>query len=89
VYRYANRGRQVMFSAPGVQVDVASPAGGYSTQSGTSLASPFVAALLAETTAAGSPSSAAAVASLQATALDLGDRDYDEIYGYGLARRKH
>jgi minor extracellular protease Epr len=89
VYRYANRGRQVMFSALGVQVAVATPGGGFSTQSGTSLASPRVAALLGETIAAGSLSSAAAVESLQTAALDLGDSHYDEVYGYGLVRRKY
>ncbi|HUF74560.1 MAG TPA: S8 family serine peptidase [Gammaproteobacteria bacterium] len=87
VYRYANRGRQVMFSAPGVRIPVASPSGGFSTQSGTSLAAPLVAALIAESMAAGPFSSAEALQRFQETALDLGERAYDEIYGYGLVRR--
>ena len=89
VYRYANRGRQVMFSALGVQVRAASPSGGFSSQSGTSLAAPLVAALIAESMATERSSSAEALERFQATALDLGERDYDEIYGYGLARRMH
>lgn len=87
IYRYANRGRQVMFSALGVQVRVASPSGGFNAESGTSLASPLVAELVAESMAGESQSSAEAIENLQATALDLGARDYDEIYGFGLVRR--
>jgi subtilisin family serine protease len=87
IYRHANRGRQVMFSALGVQVKVASPSGGFSTQSGTSLAAPWVAALIAESMAAEARSFADALEGLRATAVDLGERDYDEIFGYGLARR--
>lgn len=87
IYRYANRGRQVMFSAPGVEVEVASPTGGFTTQSGTSLAAPYVAALIAETMAARGWSSVDALNELKATAIDLGERHYDEIFGFGLVHR--
>jgi subtilisin family serine protease len=87
IYRYANRGRQVMFAAPGVRVGVAAPAGSYAVKSGTSLAAPFVAALIAESIAARQWSAAEALHSLKATAVDLGDPQFDEIFGYGLVGR--
>jgi hypothetical protein len=87
IYRYANRGRQVMFAAPGVQVRVAAPAGTYAVKSGTSLAAPFVAALVAESIAARQWSAAEALHSLTATAVDLGEPHFDEIFGYGLVGR--
>lgn len=87
VYRYANRGRQVMFSALGVQVRVASSSGGFVIQSGTSFAAPLVAAVLAQCMAREAWSGVEALEHLTATAIDLGDPDYDEIYGYGLLGR--
>jgi subtilisin family serine protease len=87
IYRYANRGRQVMFAAPGVQVRVAAPAASYAVKSGTSLAAPVVAALMAESIAARQWSAAEALHSLKATAADLGEPHFDEIFGYGLVGR--
>ena len=44
LYRWANRGEQVMFASNGVTVPVAHPDAGMVADSGTSLASPVVAA---------------------------------------------
>jgi hypothetical protein len=87
IYRYANRGRHVTFSAPGVQVRVAAPAGRYSTQSGTSLAAAYVAALIAETMTERAWSSTEALHHLKLTAADLGEPHFDEIFGFGLVHR--
>ncbi len=83
IYRYAGRGRHVMFAARGVDVDVAATAGGHGRLSGTSMAAPRVAVALAEAVARGH-SPAAALEALKAAAVDLGEPDFDEIYGFGL-----
>jgi len=85
VYRYANRGRQVAFSAPGVDVRVADASGGYRTDAGTSLAAPIVTAILARR-GGGAGFPAATIEALKADALDLGPPGFDEIYGFGLVR---
>lgn len=83
VYRYANRGPQVMFAAPGVGVGVAVSGGAYGTQTGTSMAAPYAAAAVVRALAHGrSPQTA--LAALEAAAVDLGPRNYDDIYGFGL-----
>ncbi len=85
IYLYANRGPQVMFAAPGVGVRVARSGGGYVNESGTSMAAPRAAAVLARVLAG--PRAAApaqALASLRATAIDLGPAGYDTTFGHGL-----
>ncbi|MBN1237007.1 MAG: S8 family serine peptidase, partial [Gammaproteobacteria bacterium] len=84
VYPFANRGRQVMFAAPGVAVEVARSGGGYGTETGTSMAAPYAAAVIARSLRGGIRAADEALAALQATAVDLGDKDFDEIYGFGL-----
>lgn len=84
VYHYANRGRQVMFAAPGVDVPIARSRGGYGKQSGTSMAAPYAAAMIARSLAANATPPGRVLASLKAAAVDLGDKDFDEIYGFGL-----
>jgi subtilisin family serine protease len=85
IYRYANRGRQVTFAAPGVKVRVARSAGGYGVDSGTSLAAPYAAAIVASSLALKAQLPAdEVVAALESAAIDLGDQDFDEVFGYGL-----
>jgi subtilisin family serine protease len=70
----------------GVDVVAAGPAGP-ATYSGTSFASPYVAALAALDYRSLDPQKAPAVKEgLRENALDLGKPGRDEIYGFGLAR---
>jgi subtilisin family serine protease len=86
VYRRANRGPHVQLAAMGVDVVAAGPAGP-TTYSGTSFASPYVAALAATEYRTLDPLKVLAVKeTLQKDALDLGAPGRDEIYGFGLAR---
>jgi subtilisin family serine protease len=85
IYRYANRGRHVTFAAPGVRIKVADSDGGYATQSGTSMAAPYAAAIIAQARAGqAGPSNSGVLATLKATAIDLGAKDFDDVFGYGL-----
>ncbi len=85
VYRRANRGDHVDFSAPGVDVLAAIPGGGYATVSGTSFAAPFVTALIAAREAART-SGADVETEMRRVAVDLGREGFDPVYGYGLAQ---
>jgi subtilisin family serine protease len=86
VYRRASRGSHVELAAMGVDVIAAAPSG-VATYSGTSFASPYVAALAALEYPTLDPQKASAVKeSLRENALDLGKPGRDEIYGFGLAR---
>jgi subtilisin family serine protease len=85
IYRYASRGRQVTFAAPGVRIKVAQSDGGYGTETGTSMAAPHAAAIIAQSMAARAAQPAEAVlSSLEAAAIDLGDEDFDDVFGFGL-----
>ena len=85
IYRYANRGPHVAFAAPGVDVRVARSGGGYRELSGTSIAAPHAAAAIARAFASRAGASPAAlVAELKRTALDLGAKDFDPVFGFGL-----
>jgi hypothetical protein len=86
VFRRANRGTHVEFAAVGVDVLAAAP-GGLSTYSGTSFASPYIAALAAMDYRSLDAQKALAVREgLRSNALDLGEPGRDEVYGFGLAR---
>jgi subtilisin family serine protease len=86
VYRRATRGSYIELAAMGVDVIAAGPAGP-ATYSGTSFASPYVAALAAMEYRSLDPQKALAVKeTLRENALDLGKPGRDEIYGFGLAR---
>jgi Subtilase family len=85
VYRYANRGRYITVSARGVDVTAAAPGGGTSSYSGTSFATPHIAAWMAR--CAKSLSAATrqkCVAALAKNAKDLGAPGKDEVYGLGF-----
>jgi subtilisin family serine protease len=86
----AARGPQVMFAAPGADVVVATPGGGHASARGTSYAVPFVARLLAQRLEQPDRERAqAAVTQLAASAIDLGERGRDAVYGYGLVGLTH
>lgn len=85
VYRYANRGVHVDFSARGVAVTAIDAKGAVRDATGTSFAAPVIAARLAGQLRA--PDSAAAqkaIRALEAEARDLGPPGRDPIYGAGL-----
>ena len=81
VYFRANRGAYIDFAAPGVAIRHASSGGGFDQSSGTSYAVPFVTAAVAVLLDRQGPGDT--VASLRANAIDLGDPDFDEVFGYG------
>ncbi len=81
----AERGPQVKFAAPGADMAAACPPRGYVTVRGTSFAAPIVAGLLA--LELGQPDAGAAqqaVADLARSAVDLGSKGPDKVYGNGL-----
>ena len=85
VYRYASRGPHVRFAAPGVDVRVAKSGGGYRAMTGTSVAAPHAAAVIASTVASRAGATPAAVlAELERAAHDLGAKDFDSVFGFGL-----
>lgn len=85
IYRYANRGNHVDFSARGVNVPAINARGETVAATGTSFAAPVVAARLATRLRSVDPAAArAAIAALEAEAQDLGAPGRDTIYGSGL-----
>lgn len=84
VYRRANRGPQVAFSAPGVRVRAAQPDGSMRRETGTSMAAPVAAAIIASELAPDAIERDAVIRRLERNALDLGDPGIDEVYGHGL-----
>lgn len=85
VYRYANRGRHVDFSARGVAVAAIDAAGQTRDATGTSFAAPVIAARLAsQLRSPDIAASARAIRTLEAQARDLGPPGRDPIYGAGL-----
>jgi subtilisin family serine protease len=81
----AGRGAQVDFAAPGMDFSAATPEGAYSRVRGTSYAAPIVAGLAAShISAPNSEAAERAQQSLRATAVDLGARGVDRVYGAGL-----
>lgn len=86
IFRRAVQGGQVDFAAPGVSVRGANGGdAGESLYSGTSFATPYVAAQIALSLKRPNPSmAAAAVQSLTSRARDLGVPGRDDIFGFGL-----
>ena len=79
LYRWANRGAYVDVAALGVGVDVAVPGGGWTRDSGTSLAAPVVSAVLAGT-ASDEPPNARLLARVALPASG----NAPELYGAGI-----
>lgn len=86
VYRLANRGDHVDFAAPGVNVRHASEQDGFAASSGTSIAAPFVTAVLAASCNADGKLSTKQLSALADNAKDLGRKGFDPVYGNGLIR---
>ncbi|HSD68012.1 MAG TPA: S8 family serine peptidase [Woeseiaceae bacterium] len=84
VFLYANRGEHVDFAALGVDVKVADSEGSWRLESGTSMASPHVAVVVAKTMHADRMTLAALLAALTASAEDLGKDGFDSTFGHGL-----
>jgi len=82
VYRYANHGRYIAVAAQGVGVQAARAEGGFARFTGTSFASPLVAARLARCRAAGA-SALVCKEQMMKSARDLGTPGFDETYGNG------
>ncbi|MEZ5743174.1 MAG: S8 family serine peptidase [Sphingomonadaceae bacterium] len=82
IYRYANHGRYITVAARGVGEPAANSKGGISRFSGTSFATPHVAAWMARCLERGSATGCAR--SLRERARDLGEPGYDPVYGHGL-----
>ena len=81
----ANRGAHLLLTAPGVDILVAAPKGGYDLTSGTSVAAAEVSgivALLVEKRGRLTPAEARRI--LAETAIDLGAKGRDPIFGAGL-----
>jgi hypothetical protein len=83
VYRYANRGKYISVSAPGVGVIAAYTRGGMARFTGTSFAAPYIAGWIARCRSAGA-AAASCNASMRKSSRDLGATGFDEVYGYGL-----
>ena len=82
---FSATGGAVELAAPGVLINSAALGGGYTTMSGTSMASPHVAGVAALLIAAGFEPSQVRPR-LQSTAEDLGASGLDTFYGHGLVR---
>lgn len=84
VFRRANRGRYLDFSAPGVGILHYTPAGKLGTSTGTSIAAPFAAAAISLAKGNSHKVSAKALRETQGNAIDLGVPGRDSVYGFGL-----
>ena len=82
---FSNTGSYVSLSAPGVNILSTVLGGQYAVYSGTSMATPHVSGLAALIWSLYPNDSAAQVfTAMKNTAVDLGDKGYDPVYGYGL-----
>lgn len=85
IYRWANQGPQLDFAALGVSVVTARGDGTVGAESGTSMASPVVAAFVAcELAADPLADIPRALERLKARAEDLGAPGHDPVFGHGL-----
>jgi subtilisin family serine protease len=85
VYRYANQGTYIGVAARGVGVPAASPDGKVSGFTGTSFATPHVAAVIARCVQRlGKRAGLSCVNAMENGAKDLGAPGRDTVYGFGL-----
>ena len=86
LYRFANRGGYIDFAAPGVDLVTETPRG-LRQQSGTSMATPFITAVVALHLQAGFPADPDRIReSMKRYVHDLGEKGRDPEYGWGLVR---
>lgn len=86
LFEASNRGRHIEVAAPGADLLVAIPDGGYEISSGTSLSAAGVSGIVALMLERNGKLTADAVRSiLRATARDLGPKGIDTLFGAGLA----
>ena len=86
LFEQSNRGRHIAVAAPGAQILVAIPDGGYEVSSGTSYSAAEVSgivALMLERKGGLTPDKVRGI--LLATAKDLGPKGRDIMFGAGLA----
>ncbi|GAA0207877.1 hypothetical protein GCM10009123_14230 [Kangiella japonica] len=83
VYRWANQGDYIDFAALGVAIKTARSDNSFGPESGTSMASPIVAAHLA-CQLKKTISQDLSIEQLKERALDLGESGKDPVFGYGL-----
>jgi thermitase len=81
--RFSNFGKTIDVAAPGVDILSTVPGGGYGRKSGTSMASPHVAAL-AGLLASQDRSATEVRSRIQGTATDIGPEGKDRYFGSGL-----
>ena len=87
---FSSTGPDVELAAPGYSIVSTAMGGGYTTKSGTSMASPHVAGLAALVIASGIEDTDNGLINdevrerMQETAIELGDPGRDNEYGYGL-----
>lgn len=84
VYRYANQGGYIAFAARGVDEPAAATGGVIGRYSGTSFATPHVAAWLARCRATKGGTAALCRERLRNAARDVGPPGRDPIYGWGV-----
>jgi len=85
---FSNYGPELNLSAPGERINSTYPGKGYAVLSGTSMATPMVAAVAAIAYSKWGPKLqpvSRARDYLEAIATDLGDPNRDDLYGWGLA----
>lgn len=86
IFKSSNRGRHIAVAAPGVDIFVAVPDGGYQMSSGTSYSAAEISGIVALMLQRKPDLTPAAIrAMLMATAKDLGPRGRDNDFGAGLA----
>jgi subtilisin family serine protease len=84
IFRYANRGAHVDYAALGVDVKVADSDGSWRLESGTSMASPHIAVVVARMRQSQDIAIDNLMNLLAENAEDLGKKGFDRIFGHGL-----
>lgn len=85
IYRYANRGPYIAVAARGVSVPAAAPGGKMEMVSGTSFATPHIAAYLARCVGKNpTGTQSQCIRRMEQSARDMGAPGRDPVYGYGV-----